>query len=354
MSSSGIEPVFFTTSQVGQPGPDVGVDVPPLKDAFDLDALKALDVVVTCQGGDYTEKVYKDLRQSGWKGYWVDAASTLRMADDATIVLDPVNRDVIDAQLARGTKTFVGGNCTVSLMLMGLGGLFEANMIEWMTSMTYQAASGSGAKHMRELLNQMGSLRDSVASELADPASAILDIDRKVTETMRSGGFPTDNFGAPLAGSLLPWIDKPMENGQSKEEWKGGVETNKILGLDNNPIPSMACACASVPCALTARPSPSSSSRTCRLTRSKIAWPSTMSGCEVIANDKDATIDGLTPAAATGTLNVPGGPPAQTGHGRRVPLGLLCRRPTAVGGRRAAQAHAEDSARAVIRSMVPI
>ncbi|WP_200908490.1 aspartate-semialdehyde dehydrogenase, partial [Rossellomorea vietnamensis] len=162
----GIEPVFFTTSQVGQAGPDVGVDVPALKDAFDLDALKALDVIVTCQGGDYTKKVYADLRQAGWKGYWIDAASTLRMEDDATIVLDPVNRHVIDAQLARGARTFVGGNCTVSLMLMGLGGLFEADLIEWMTSMTYQAASGSGAKHMRELLNQMGGLRDSVADEL--------------------------------------------------------------------------------------------------------------------------------------------------------------------------------------------
>ena len=163
---NGIEPVFFTTSQVGQPGPDIGVDVPPLKDAFDIEALKALDVIVTCQGGDYTKPVYKDLRNAGWKGYWIDAASTLRMEDEATIVLDPVNRKVIDDQLAKGAKTFVGGNCTVSLMLMGLGGLFEADMIEWMTSMTYQAASGSGAKHMRELLNQMGQLHDSVGEEI--------------------------------------------------------------------------------------------------------------------------------------------------------------------------------------------
>ncbi|SDG56011.1 aspartate semialdehyde dehydrogenase [Onishia taeanensis] len=303
----GIEPVFFTTSQVGQPGPDIGVDVPPLKDAFDLDALKALDVIVTCQGGDYTEKVYKDLRQTGWKGYWVDAASTLRMADDATIVLDPVNRDVIDAQLARGTKTFTGGNCTVSLMLMGLGGLFEANMIEWMTSMTYQAASGSGAKHMRELLNQMGGLRDSVASELADPASAILDIDRKVTAAMRSGSFPTENFGAPLAGSLLPWIDKPMENGQSKEEWKGGVETNKILGLDNNPIPIDGL------CVRIGAMRSHSQAFTIKLKQDvpldeiedRLAKHNEW--VRVIANEKDATIDGLTPAAATGTLNVPVG-----------------------------------------------
>ncbi|MGB8711755.1 MAG: aspartate-semialdehyde dehydrogenase [Onishia taeanensis] len=303
----GIEPVFFTTSQVGQPGPDVGVDVPPLKDAFDLDALKALDVVVTCQGGDYTEKVYKDLRQTGWKGYWIDAASTLRMADDATIVLDPVNRDVIEAQLARGTKTFTGGNCTVSLMMMGLGGLFEANMIEWMTSMTYQAASGSGAKHMRELLNQMGGLRDSVATELADPASAILDIDRKVTETMRSGSFPTENFGAPLAGSLLPWIDKPMENGQSKEEWKGGAETNKILGLDNNPIPIDGL------CVRIGAMRSHSQAFTIKLKQDvpideiedRLAKHNEW--VRVIANEKDATIEGLTPAAATGTLNVPVG-----------------------------------------------
>ncbi len=303
----GIEPIFFTTSQVGQAGPDVGVDVPPLKDAFDQDALKALDVVVTCQGGEYTEKVYADLRQSGWKGYWIDAASTLRMADDSTIVLDPVNRKVIDAQLAKGAKTFVGGNCTVSLMLMGLGGLFEADLIEWMTSMTYQAASGSGAKHMRELLNQMGSLRDSVADELADPGSAILDIDRKVTAAMRSGEFPTDNFGAPLAGSLLPWIDKAMDNGQSKEEWKGSVETNKILGLQDNPIPIDGL------CVRIGAMRSHSQAFTIKLKKDvpideiedRLARHNDW--VKVIGNDKDATIDGLTPAAATGTLSVPVG-----------------------------------------------
>ncbi|MGM0692481.1 MAG: aspartate-semialdehyde dehydrogenase [Pseudomonadota bacterium] len=303
----GIEPIFFTTSQVGQAGPDVGVDVPPLKDAFDLDVLKALDVVVTCQGGEYTEKVYGDLRQGGWKGYWIDAASTLRMVDESTIVLDPVNRHVIDAQLAKGARTFVGGNCTVSLMLMGLGGLFEADLIEWMTSMTYQAASGSGAKHMRELLNQMGSLRDSVADELADPASAILDIDRKVTAAMRSGNFPTDNFGAPLAGSLLPWIDKPMENGQSKEEWKGSVETNKILGLQENPIPIDGL------CVRIGAMRSHSQAFTIKLKKDvpideiedRLARHNEW--VKVIANDKDATIDGLTPAAATGTLSVPVG-----------------------------------------------
>ncbi|GEK72506.1 MULTISPECIES: aspartate-semialdehyde dehydrogenase [Halomonas] len=304
---NGIEPIFFTTSQVGQAGPDVGVEVPPLKDAFDLEALKALDVVITCQGGDYTKKVYEDLRNGGWKGYWIDAASTLRMADEATIVLDPVNRKVIDEQLARGARTFVGGNCTVSLMLMGLGGLFEADMVEWMTSMTYQAASGSGAKHMRELLNQMGGLRDSVADELADPASAILDIDRKVTAAMRSGEFPTDNFGAPLAGSLLPWIDSKLDNGQSREEWKGNVETNKILGLQDNPVPIDGL------CVRIGAMRSHSQAFTIKLRQDvpldeieeRIATHNDW--VKLIPNDKDATIDGLTPAAATGTLTVPVG-----------------------------------------------
>lgn len=303
----GIEPIFFTTSQVGQPGPDIGVDVPELKDAHDIDALKALDVVVTCQGGDYTKRVYQDLRGSGWKGYWVDAASTLRMTDDATIVLDPVNRRVIDAQLAAGNKTFVGGNCTVSLMLMGLGGLFEADMIEWMTSMTYQAASGSGARHMRELLTQMGALRDSVAAELQDPASAILDIDRKVTETMRSGDFPTENFTAPLAGSLLPWIDTKLDNGQSREEWKGGVETNKILGRQVNPVPIDGL------CVRIGAMRSHSQAFTIKLREDvpideieeRIAAHNQW--VKVIANDKDDSIAGLTPTAATGTLSVPVG-----------------------------------------------
>ncbi|MCS2609443.1 aspartate-semialdehyde dehydrogenase [Halomonas dongshanensis] len=304
---NGVEPIFFTTSQVGQPGPDLGVDVPPLKDAYAIDELKALDVIVTCQGGDYTKKVYGDLRGGGWKGYWIDAASTLRMDDEATIILDPVNRGVIDAQLAKGAKTFVGGNCTVSLMLMGLGGLFEADLVEWMTSMTYQAASGSGAKHMRELLTQMGQLRDSVAPELADPASAILDIDRKVTAAMRGGDFAVDNFGAPLAGSLLPWIDSKLESGQSREEWKGGVETNKILGRMDNPVPIDGL------CVRIGAMRSHSQAFTIKLKKDvpldeieeRIAqhnqWVS------VIPNDKEATIAGLTPAAATGTLNVPVG-----------------------------------------------
>ncbi|MFW3614417.1 aspartate-semialdehyde dehydrogenase [Billgrantia antri] len=303
----GIEPIFFTTSQVGQAGPDVGVDVPPLKDATDIEELKALDVVITCQGGDYTKQVYGDLRGSGWKGYWIDAASTLRMEDEATIVLDPVNRRVIDEQLARGAKTFVGGNCTVSLMLMGLGGLFEADLIEWMTSMTYQAASGSGAKHMRELLNQMGALRDCVANELDDPASAILDIDRKVTEAMRGDKFPIENFTAPLAGSLLPWIDTKLDNGQSREEWKGSVETNKILGLQDNPVPIDGL------CVRIGAMRSHSQAFTIKLKKDvpideieeRIAKHNEW--VKVIPNDKEATIAGLTPSVVTGTLSVPVG-----------------------------------------------
>lgn len=304
---NGIEPIFFTTSQVGQPGPDIGVDVPPLKDATDVDALKSLDVVITCQGGDYTKQVYGDLRSSGWQGYWIDAASALRMDDESTIVLDPVNRKVIDEQLAKGAKTFVGGNCTVSLMLMGLGGLFEADLIEWMTSMTYQAASGSGAKHMRELLNQMGALRDSVSGELADPASAILDIDRKVTQAMRSGEFPIENFTAPLAGSLLPWIDTKLDNGQSREEWKGSVETNKILGLQDNPIPIDGL------CVRIGAMRSHSQAFTIKLRQDvpldeieeRIAKHNEW--VKVIPNDKEATIAGLTPSVVTGTLSVPVG-----------------------------------------------
>ncbi|WP_027966701.1 aspartate-semialdehyde dehydrogenase [Halomonas halocynthiae] len=304
---TGIEPVFFTTSQVGQPGPNIGVDVPPLKDAMDIEQLKALDVVVTCQGGDYTKQVYGKLRSAGWQGYWIDAASALRMEDESTVVLDPVNRRVIDAQLAKGAKTFVGGNCTVSLMLMGLGGLFEAGMIEWMTSMTYQAASGSGARHMRELLQQMGSLHDSVGAELADPASAILDIDRKVTEDMRAGTFPVDNFGAPLAGSLIPWIDSRLENGQSREEWKGYAETNKILGLQERPIPIDGL------CVRIGAMRSHSQAFTIKLKQDvpldeieeRIATHNDW--VKLVPNEQEATMKELTPAAATGTLTIPVG-----------------------------------------------
>ncbi|NSL55148.1 aspartate-semialdehyde dehydrogenase [Uliginosibacterium aquaticum] len=225
-----IEPVFFTTSNAGGAGPAESGGA-PLKDAKSIADLAKMDVIITCQGGDYTNEVFPQLRAAGWNGYWIDAASSLRMKDDAIIILDPVNKNVIQDGLSKGVKNYVGGNCTVSLMLMALGGLFQNDMIEWATSMTYQAASGAGAQNMRELIAQMGSIHASVADLLADPASAILDIDRKVAETMRSPAMPVQNFrGVPLAGSLIPWIDVPYENGQSKEEWKGGAECNKILG----------------------------------------------------------------------------------------------------------------------------
>jgi aspartate-semialdehyde dehydrogenase len=210
-----IDAVFFTTSNVGGEAPAEGRGV-PLKDARDVDALKAMDVIISCQGGDYTTEIFPKLRASGWGGYWVDAASTLRMEDDAVIILDPVNRKVIDAALQKGVKNYIGGNCTNSILLMGLGGLFHAGLVEWVSSMTYQAASGAGAQNMRELLGQMGVAHASVASMLADPKSPILEIDRVLTETMRSAAMPVEHFGAPLAGSLIPWIDKQLENGQSK------------------------------------------------------------------------------------------------------------------------------------------
>ena len=230
---AGIEPVFFSTSQTGQPAP---MNAGTLKDASDIAELKKLDVILTCQGGDYTKAIHPELRKNGWQGYWIDAASTLRMEPHAVIILDPVNRNVIDDALAKGQRDFIGGNCTVSLMLMALGGLFRANLVEWITSMTYQAASGAGAPNMRELLSQMGVLNGSVAELLKNPSSAILEIDRKVTATLRSDAMPTKEFGAPLAGSVLPWIDREVEDGQSREEWKGFAETNKILGT-TTPIP---------------------------------------------------------------------------------------------------------------------
>jgi aspartate-semialdehyde dehydrogenase len=231
------EPVFFSTSQAGGAAPDVGRGPGTLQEANDLEALAACDVVVTCQGGDYTSAIHPKLRAGGWRGYWVDAASALRMKDDAVIILDPVNRGVIDAALRSGVKDYIGGNCTVSLMMMALGGLFREDLIEWITSMTYQAASGAGAPNMRELLEQMGVAHASASALLGNPSSAILDIDRAVTDCLRSDALPKANFGAPLAGSLIPWIDKDLGNGQSREEWKGGAETNKILGRQANPVP---------------------------------------------------------------------------------------------------------------------
>lgn len=237
LASQNIAPVFFSTSQQGQSGPDIGGATPSLQDAMNLDQLSAMDVILTCQGGDYTKAIYPRLRAAGWQGYWIDAASALRMDADAIIVLDPVNRVVIDQGLADGVKNYIGGNCTVSLMLMALGGLFNAGLVEWTTAMTYQAASGAGAQNMRELIAQMGSIHRSVVAELADPAAAILAIDRKVTEHLRSAALPSEHFGHPLAGSLLPWIDVELANGQSREEWKGQAEANKLLGREGNPIP---------------------------------------------------------------------------------------------------------------------
>jgi len=301
------EPVFFTTSQVGQVGPDIGEDIPLLKDATDLDELKKMDVIVTCQGGDYTKQVFSDLRAGGWKGYWIDAASSLRMADDSIIVLDPVNDQVIRQALSEGRKDYIGGNCTVSLMLMGLGGLFQHDLIEWMSAMTYQAASGAGARNMRELLNQMGSLRDSVSDLLRNPASAILNIDQEVTSAMCADGFPTENFAVPLAGSLIPWIDVKLDNGQSKEEWKGQVETNKILGRGDNPVPIDGL------CVRIGAMRSHSQALTIKLKRdvpldeieSMLAEANPWS--RVIANERDITTQELTPAKVTGTLSVPVG-----------------------------------------------
>src|SRR5690349_10410369 len=232
-----IDPVFFSTSQAGSAGPDVGKRVPPVKDAKNIAELAALDVLISCQGGDYTTEIYPKLRHAGWTGFWIDAASTMRLADDAVIILDPVNQSVIDAALAKGVRNYIGGNCTVSLMLMALSGLFKADLVEWVSAMTYQAASGAGAQHMRELVSQMGAAYAPVASLLSDPASAIGDIDREMAATLRSDAFPTKQFGHPLAGSLLPWIDKDLGNGQSKEEWKGMAECNKILGRTGQAIP---------------------------------------------------------------------------------------------------------------------
>ncbi len=301
------EPVFFTTSQVGQPGPEIGKSIPELKDATDIQELKNMDVIVTCQGGGYTQQVFAALRNSGWQGYWIDAASTLRMKDHTVIVLDPVNRAVIDAALAAGSKDFIGGNCTVSLMLMGLGGLFQQGLVEWVSAMTYQAASGAGARNMRELLTQMGSLHHCVADLLHDPASAILDIDRKVTETMRSDDFPTDNFGVPLAGSLIPWIDVRLDSGQSKEEWKAQVETNKILGREDAPVPVDGI------CVRIGAMRSHSQALTIKLTRDvpladvEAILEEASPWSRVVPNERDITAAELTPAYVTGTLNVPVG-----------------------------------------------
>jgi aspartate-semialdehyde dehydrogenase len=302
-----IEPVFFTTSNPGGKGPDVGRDVPPLKDAKDIAELRAMDIIISCQGGDYTTETFPKLRAAGWSGHWIDAASTLRMEKDAVIILDPVNRNVIQDALAKGGRNWIGGNCTVSLMLMALGGLFRENLVEWATSMTYQAASGAGAQNMRELLLQMGEAHRVAEDLLRDPASAILDIDREVAGTLRDERFPTAQFGVPLAGSLIPWIDKDLGNGQSKEEWKGAAETNKILGREAGPTPidglcvrigAMRCHSQALTIKLT---------RDVPLDEINGILASANDWVKVIPNEREASMRELTPAAVTGKLAVPVG-----------------------------------------------
>ncbi len=302
-----IEPVFFTTSNPGGKAPEFATGAAPLKDAKNIDELKALDIIISCQGGDYTTEVFPKLRAAGWKGHWIDAASSLRMQDDTVIILDPVNLDVIEASLAKGGCNWIGGNCTVSLMLMALGGLFKAGLVEWMTSMTYQAASGAGAQNMRELLVQMGETHRVVKNLLDDPASAILDIDREVAGILRDENFPTANFGVPLAGSLIPWIDKDLGNGQSREEWKGQAETNKILGRSAAPIPvdglcvrigAMRCHSQALTIKLT---------RDVPLDEINGILAAHNDWVNVIPNQREVTLKELTPTAVTGTLSVPVG-----------------------------------------------
>ena len=308
-----IEPLYFSTSAVGGKAPLLaGREAGSLHDAMSIDSLKQMDIVVTCQGGDYTKEVFPRLRAAGWNGHWIDAASTLRMKDDAVIILDPVNREVIDAALANGGRNWIGGNCTVSLMLMGLGGLFRQDLVEWVSAMTYQAASGAGAQNMRELLLQMGALHDAVKSELADPASAILDIDRKVAETMRSADFPTSNFRhTALAGSVIPWIDASVEHGQSKEEWKGGAECNKILGRPpfrspgSIPVDGLCVRVGAMRC--------HSQGLTIKLKRDvpldevNAIIAQGNEWVKVVANEREISERELTPAAVTGSLSVPVG-----------------------------------------------
>jgi aspartate-semialdehyde dehydrogenase len=310
-----IEPVFFSTSQAGGKGPAIGKATEGVENAMDVAKLKKLPVIISCQGGEYTNEIYPKLRREGWKGYWIDAASALRMNDDAVIILDPLNLDLIKASLSKGVKNYIGGNCTVSLMLMGMAGLFQRDEIEWMTSMTYQAASGAGAANLRELAEQMAKIGENAQDLLADPASALLDIDRAVTETMRSPGLPKDNFGFPLAASLLPWIDKDLGNGQSREEWKGQAETNKILGRNGNAIPvdgicvrvgAMRCHSQALTIKLR-RPLP--------MEEVEGVLAEAHDWVKVVPNRKEETLAELTPAAVTGKLSVP------VGRLRKLPMG---------------------------------
>ena len=305
-----ISPVFFTTSNVGGEAPTFDGTLEPstLKDAYDLNELRQHKIIVTAQGGDYTKEVHPKLRESGWEGLWIDAASALRMNDDAIIVLDPINRDVIDRGFESGVKDFIGGNCTVSCLLMGLGGLFKQGLVEWTTSMTYQAASGGGARHMREVLGQFRDLGNEVSAELNDPAAAILEIDRKVLAKQRSGELDTAQFGVPLSGSLIPWIDSDLGNGQSREEWKSDAETNKILGLEGDNRVIMDGLCVRI-----AAMRSHSQALTMKLTEDlpvaeiERIIAEDNQWAQVVPNTKDATMEGLTPVAASGSLNIPVG-----------------------------------------------
>ncbi|MGD9368548.1 MAG: aspartate-semialdehyde dehydrogenase [Desulfobacteraceae bacterium] len=302
---SGLDPLFFSTSQAGQSGPDIGISTPPVEDAHNLESLREMDVIISCQGGNYTKNVHPALRQADWNGYWIDAASTLRMKSNSVIVLDPMNRNLIDAALNDGIKDYIGGNCTVSLMLMALGGLFKNDLIEWLSSMTYQAASGAGAKNMRELVMQMQTIGNRTSQLLADPDAVIADLDNNVTETLRSANFPIQHFGAPLAASLIPWIDRAMDNGQTKEEWKGYAETNKILGRENNavPIDGQCVRIGAMRC--------HSQAFTIKLTQNvPLADIESMitehnQWVQLIPNEKEATLKELTPARISGTLRIP-------------------------------------------------
>jgi aspartate-semialdehyde dehydrogenase len=310
-----IEPVFFSTSQAGGRGPEIGREVPPVADANDVAALQALPVIVSCQGGEYTSEIYPRLRAAGWKGYWIDAARTLRMNEDAVIILDPINLPLIEQAVAKGRKNFIGGNCTVSLMLMGVAGLVQRDMVEWLTSMTYQAASGAGAAGMRELAEQMAHLGEAARPALDDPAQTALDIDRRVTGTLRNGSLPRKEFGYPLAASLLPWIDADLGTGQSREEWKAQAEGNKILGRSARPIPmdgicvrvgAMRCHSQALTLKL---------KRDLPLDEIEGILAEAHDWAKVVPNRREESLAELTPAAVTGKLSVP------IGRLRKLPMG---------------------------------
>jgi len=300
-----VESTFFTTSNVGGAGPAIGKPVGALKDANDIAALAKNDVIITCQGGDYSRAIHPKLRAAGWKGYWIDAASALRMEKDAVLILDPVNKPVIDKAVKAGARDFIGPNCTVSLMLMAIDGLLKQDLVEWVSAMTYQAASGAGAQNMRELLQQMGELHFAAKGLLDDPASAILDIDREVAGILRDDAFPMEHFGVPLAGSLLPWIDADLGNGQSREEWKGHVESNKILGRESRPVAvdglcvrvgAMRCHSQGLTLKL---------KRDLPLAEIEAILAAGNDWVRVIPNRREETLKALTPVAVTGTLDVP-------------------------------------------------